>query len=70
MWGYLPKIPELGRLSQEDYEFQASLRYAAIPCFKKKKGKRKKDFTNGKKFQKKWLSDFKTSAPTKSATNA
>jgi hypothetical protein len=52
MWGYLPKIPELGRLSQEDYEFQASLRYAAIPCFKKKKRKKKKKFHKWEKISK------------------
>jgi hypothetical protein len=33
--------PALGRLRQEDYEFQVSLGYTGRPCLKKKKKKTK-----------------------------
>jgi hypothetical protein len=35
-------IPALGKLRQEDYEFEASLVYIVKLCLKKKKRKKKK----------------------------
>jgi hypothetical protein len=33
-WGYMPVIPALGRLRQEDPELEANLGYKARPCHK------------------------------------
>jgi hypothetical protein len=41
-WWHLPVIPALGRQSQEDREFKASLGYTARPCLEIKKKKKKK----------------------------
>jgi hypothetical protein len=40
----MPVILPLGRLRQEDHEFEASLRYIARPCLKKQKQTTKKKF--------------------------
>jgi uncharacterized membrane protein len=34
-WWYIPVIPALGRLRQEDQELEASLDYKAKPCLTK-----------------------------------
>jgi hypothetical protein len=38
-WWHTPIIPPLGRLRQEDQEFEASMGYIARHCLKKKKKK-------------------------------
>jgi hypothetical protein len=42
LWWHLPVIPALGRLRQEELEFEASLDYTARSCLKKLKTKNKK----------------------------
>jgi hypothetical protein len=37
IWQFMPVIPVLGRLWQENHEFETSLGYTGGPCFKKKK---------------------------------
>jgi hypothetical protein len=46
VWWCTPVIPALGKLRQEDCEFQASLDYTVRSCLKKKKKKKKKKPTN------------------------
>jgi hypothetical protein len=41
-WWYIPVIPALRRLRQEDYEYEASLNYIAKFCLKKKKERKHK----------------------------
>jgi hypothetical protein len=36
-WWYTPVIPALGRLRQEDHDFEASLGYRRTRCLKKTK---------------------------------
>jgi hypothetical protein len=44
-WWLSSIIPALGRLKQEDHEFEASLNYIVRPCFKTKRKERKKKKT-------------------------
>jgi hypothetical protein len=37
MWGYIPIIPGLGRIRQENIEFEVSLGFIMKSCFKKTK---------------------------------
>jgi hypothetical protein len=39
MWWYIPAIPALRRLRQEDHEFKICLGYVTKPCLKKIKTK-------------------------------
>jgi hypothetical protein len=41
---YIPVIPALRKLSQEDFKFKASLGYLLKPCLKKKQNKKKPGF--------------------------
>jgi hypothetical protein len=42
----MPVIPAIGRLKQEDTEFQVSLEYTVRPCLKKKKKKNQQKQNN------------------------
>jgi hypothetical protein len=44
VWWCTPVFPALGRLRQDDHEFETTLDYVARPCLKKKKKKMKKVF--------------------------
>jgi hypothetical protein len=39
-WWFIPVIQALGRLSQENQKFRASLGYTAIPCLGEQKKKK------------------------------
>jgi hypothetical protein len=41
-WWYMPVIPELRRLKQEDCEFEVTLRYTATPCLNWGRGEERK----------------------------
>jgi hypothetical protein len=45
MWWYIPVIPALRRLRQENYKFKASLCYIERPClqFRERKREKKKE---------------------------
>jgi hypothetical protein len=42
MWWYIPIIPALRRLRQEDLKVETSLGYIVRPCLKKKKNNNNK----------------------------
>jgi hypothetical protein len=41
VWWYIPVIPALGKLRQEDCKLEASLYYKVRPCLKKKQREKK-----------------------------
>jgi hypothetical protein len=49
MW-YMSVIPTLGRLNQEDCEFEISLIYVVRPCLKRRKKEREREETKKKMY--------------------
>jgi hypothetical protein len=64
VWWHTPGIPALGRLRQEDHEFNASLRCIETPCHKQDKKKEEGRETN-KIFEKRKAFPFCSNSDTR-----